>query len=356
MVKPMSISANHCRNMKCALLGLCLFVTACTSETPGATGGETLTASRAPTPTSSQVPVDQSIQAQSAQVESGAVPTLLPSPSATPALPDVITDDFFFDGFDADCQPPCWHGLRIGQSTVQDVGIVLGQPFVIDLDQDLSQIPGTLAFPGHVSKVQQWFFGDSGGYNTEEQLSIRIIINDGSLKLTALIFDWTYSILDANLRPQRLIRELGVPDQMLVDLRETGSLAWQVLDILVVYRQGIIYFRETIVPVEVSTSYSQGVQQIDEAILEVCLGGKLWEDWEGYGIVPGHLILLEPLRNGLNNLTAAQEWSIDNLPGSLESFLPIQEVFNLSLEQITELAQQPGDACIHKDITEEYSR
>lgn len=268
----------------------------------------------------------------------------------TPPLPAVITDDFLFDGTDEYCQLPCWQELRIGQSTMEDIDSILGPALEINSIQDLSNNPSIVAFPGYVSKTHQWFFGDT--YDSSN-LWIRVTVDEHKEMLQGLEFGWVHPQLDKKLYPQRLLQKLGEPSDMLIYLRETGMLTWQVIDILMAYDVGVVFYAEARVPVNIEFLTTQGKRQIHQANLEVCLGGEIWAD-QDYGGRSRHLFILDLLNDGLENLKPYQEWIVRDIPVRMEFFTSIQEVFGVSLEEVTELAMQEGDACLYLDVTERY--
>jgi len=129
------------------------------------------------------------------------------SPSATPVLPDWVTQDFFFGRQTADCMLPCWQQLRIGESTGNDIQDVFGGEFGLgefDFLKDTPDRRGYTNVGGMYGKEYNWAFNQ----DLTDDLSIAVWTEQGTTILEGLQFTWIFASrdeLNLQMSPQRII-------------------------------------------------------------------------------------------------------------------------------------------------------
>lgn len=83
-----------------------------------------------------------------------------------------------------------------------------------------------------------------------------------------------------------------------------------------------------------------------EGVAELCLD-TLPPSGGAYRV---EVYLTEPFDNGLNNMSAIQEYLIADATGLSPDLRPFEDVFGLSLDEVTALAQQNENACVSASV------
>jgi hypothetical protein len=119
------------------------------------------------------------------------------------------------------------------------------------------------------------------------------------------------------------------------------------LRILTIYDQGIIL--ENFITIPVSLTVVDGV--ITGAHAEVCLGGETWYQYDKPIVQSAYIT--EPLTNRLEDLSPLQQvFLIDQFDTAPD--VPVEEFFDITLEELISLALQDEDPCVLKDLSQEY--
>ncbi len=326
---------------------LILMVWLATSCIPTTSVGVTAVASAAAMHLAESSPVASATRLTATQTPIITLNPLLP----TPQVPSVIRKDFFFAGLDADCKPPCWNKLTVGKSTNEEIAAILDSGFDFSSPESTSINENPIKLEGFLSKSYQWFLEK----NSSRNIYLAVLVSKDDLTLRGIYFSWYDAQYDAYLYPQRLIKKLGAPTQVLVDFRGTGVSNLAIFDVLLIYDDGVVLFTETLVPLTIShTTTSAGQQELDT--VTACLGGNSWYTIPETLTTNRQLFLLEPFQNKSNTPTPVQQWALENLTLRRDFFVPAQDAFGMSLDEITRLALQDGDACIEKDVAKLMNR
>ena len=135
-------------------------------------------------------------------------------------------------GTSADCELPCWHDLRIGESTQLDAKRALQRVFGTDDDYEFYSFPGVRGVEGAYGLFQDWGLEDpetnaSGGY------SLYAFISGDTGKYLGMIEDMdSMAMYDIPLLSEILAR-LGSP--LWIEVTHGGT----VLGIGMYYQKGI---------------------------------------------------------------------------------------------------------------------
>jgi hypothetical protein len=108
-----------------------------------------------------------------------------------------------------------------------------------------------------------------------------------------------------------------------------------------IYEEGIIFQATFHLDLEVTTEHFQ---------FPFCLAGDQWSS-ENFS-TDRNVMLIEPLSNGLNDLTPLQELF---MPYLLDPrYVPIEQFAGVTLEEISKLAQETDNACIEVTLPNPY--
>lgn len=161
--------------------------------------------------------------------------------------------------------------------------------------------------------------------------------NRSTGKLEQLYFDFAIAYsheFQPDIRPQRAIRELGAPSYWFAAVQ--GNVPASTIDIasFMIYANGISFLHYAIsLPIE-STATQNGVQV---ALAHFCLGE--------YG--PGLVTIVEPLTDGLENLSPVQE----EVYARVEHLAPLSEVMGVDLQALTSRVMREENTCIQVQAT-----
>ena len=252
------------------------------------------------------------------------IPTMMPRP----LYPEILRDDFIFSSSASDCTLPCWEGLTVGESNVNDVQGVFST--VLGFDERINilnlPLPDTRLVPplvqDELAVVQIWSPSkDPGPYR---ELSFRFVKSTKTLQLITFVLS-----ADFDLSPQRVIKELGPPIFVRAGFVEgqadVGSAYFQM-----VYIDGMVFYYSGSIPI----SYIGTDDRLDlEA--EICMNDQL--DFQIVSIV-------EPMQDILN-LTSFQERALNDAVTIDAVLHPVEEVFEVTTERLVQRTMQESGAC-----------
>ncbi len=267
-------------------------------------------------------------------------PTLTPFPTSTPVIgtPIVPTPglplasenyfplgDFFFAGQSADCQFPCWNGLRPGESTPEETQQVLksllGSPPTVMLSNDDSLL--IMAYEWHDVRYSEGSLFAMGTY-----------LWTSDYRLAAIGFRWNLFYIPGytvDMSPQRLLQEMGPPAKLLVSIEELIGGQDAVINLLILYSNGISYRY-----MRHSTIERRG------RVVRVCLRAPAEPDQPA----ADNLFVINPLEDVTNSQSSFREILLgENLnPAEMENF---ESVFGATPEQVAGMAGQEAPLCFY---------
>lgn len=251
-------------------------------------------------------------------------------PTMTTAGPIITEADLSEDQLDhtflypdtPECQLPCWHGLRIGESTVDEFRAVV-------LEQMGSHEPFVAPQEDTTLESGWWHIVDQI-HPTGEGLIVGARYNNSDHQLTEIMFLPSSISLDRQISPASLISELGPPSFVALVLRQTERVDILGASVRIGYNSGIYASYNLFLPVEVETN-DEG--DVISAVATLCFGYSWWEANSEEG---GKLSLIEPYdgfdyiaeNNGLNPDLA----------------IMIEELFDIQPQDLT------PDTCLQADI------
>ncbi len=255
----------------------------------------------------------------------------------TPPLPTWVMNDFFFSSKSPGCELPCWQNLTVGKSSIDEIQHLFNTVFGFNGDYSLLEKPIIRDVMGVYGKAHTWRFSD----NPPESFITVVWVDENTNVLKGIQFWWTQwsdNTLDSNMSAQRIIRELGQPSYMLTTKSATEDGAVGIVKLFMIYDNGLAFYTSLRVPITRTTG---------KPIVEFCLGGERWNG--AYNAATREAYIMEPITDGLDHLSPLQQHLIGI---NIEDYgvRPFEEVFGASLEKVTQLALQDGDACFHADM------
>lgn len=305
-------------------------------STPNTQEKVTVVASSEPTTTVAPTSTPIAILTETPSATPTATPTVGPSPTSipTPAFGSSrVGNDFLFGNQPEGCELPCWQGLVVGESDTHDVQQAFETAFGFS---GMSDLPMEKAFTDSQGKPdllvlpQQWFFGDSG-----DTFFVGARVQKDSLMLQMIQFYGQGSQFEPYVNPQWILRNLGTPSHLLVSLGITEAANWANLELLISYSRGItVYYGLRVVPVVGLDSSNPSA--------ELCLSNMT-----KYPLID--VFLTRPFEGDDTNtlLSPLSYKGIDLDKVRVENYRPLEEVFGISLEEVTKLAQERDNACIY---------
>ncbi|NDJ54241.1 MAG: hypothetical protein GYB68_14315 [Chloroflexi bacterium] len=202
-------------------------------------------------------------EAPATQVDATAPASPAPSPSQTPTtfpldpppardfFDTAVADDFLFSPTDvANCNLPCWQGLRVGASSTQAVQAVFSDQLglgPLDLIRDnpvrgrynyRDDVPEAIPPDGYLITGQEWRF-----FGPDLDFAAYALLNLSTDRLASLSFVWRFGAYRVPT-VQRAVDELGPPDQILTfalsQLIPEDVSKLQSVPLVLVYDEGML--------------------------------------------------------------------------------------------------------------------
>lgn len=261
---------------------------------------------------------------------------------ATPSLDNTFVDEFFFArGMDPACVLPCWQGLRVGVSGPTDIQHMFDTVFHFDGAVDFfdSGYLATLNEPQFPPP-----FGDRNLYRTGyqwnlskqtvEDIDILLTLDKKTDILENVEIGWAPGDKVKVHSVQRVIQLLGKPQKMYVtDPRggiDKGNT--QYMNMLIVYQGGYTFFFDNLYPVTAHDASGS-----NPAYGEFCLDSSV--------PIQGNDAISRPFDPDFENLSSIQQTLVDQ--SKYNAPAPIEEVFDISLNELATRVTQEPDVCIH---------
>ncbi len=264
-----------------------------------------------------------SLLATSTPTDSGVTLSQTANPNPpTPVLPANLQDGGLFQTDTAGCALPCWQGVTVGQSNLDDVAEVFYDTFGFDKSVDITSLPlpdyHSQPSPGEIAVVHAW------GYQAEgPHIEFDFRFERGSEVLTQLSVTF-WDVTGPSL--QEVIGSLGVPNRVFINLQKAQVTSTAIL--LIVYDEGMVFFFR-----------DDGTVETPSGPLVICLNESMHLD---------EVNLVDPLPHDPSNFSPVQERVIVQ---RIEDWglKPIEEEVSMSIEQFTEQITTEGDACVSEN-------
>jgi hypothetical protein len=276
-------------------------------------------------------------------------PTLAPSltihvtstarPTATPVLPTPVfpfeTDpDFLFSGQSDTCTLPCWHELEVGTSATDDIQNVLAQVFGFN---EVNKFPDVLegnTIPGLYGAGHQWLFHDDSGAN-QGQFDVTFWVSEESRLLEGMEFTYYRQPQSSLYAPRTILQKLGKPSTVLTSISPTEA-ATAFVPVLFIYDEGIVFYYELSIPI---IEHFAGDGMADSSVAHLCLTDNSYIN----------IFLSAPIEHDLpqeaGQLTQMQ-YSLFGNYIEFRELTSFSDWFDVSNQELVEIAQEPGDSCI----------
>jgi len=237
---------------------------------------------------------------------------------------------------------PCWQQLRIGESTGKDIKEVFGREFALgqfDFLKDTPDRPGQMDVPGVYGKTYYWDFNQ----DLSDSFDIVVWTDKGTTILESMQFRWHFASrdeLNVQMSPQRIIKELGAPSRILMSLWDTENAEIEVLKLLLIYDQGMVFRSNTWVPV---------VRNAGKNLAQICWGSIHWS-YKNQAGGTREADIMPALTNGVDNLSPLQNRLI-GIDIHDEGFQPIENVVGVTPDDIAGLLSKQQDPCIDVSLS-----
>lgn len=277
------------------------------------------------------------VSSPSATMESTATKSPTPSPSATPtrplvtagptpSLPDWMMEDFLFGSAPSACDLPCWQGLKINQSTGDDVQSVFDNALGFKgmrsfTEQRVSE--SYLHSESTFGMTHRWKFEDG------DDFTVYIWLENSTNILKALDFSWSSRALIGGVTPRSIIEHLDTPDHVLALISLREDAAQSVLELKFIYNEGLVYFMALRVAI---------LDKEGKAIAELCPSPT---NVQPHG---GGVLLIEPFEQGLDNLSPVQD---EFMGSSIRESASFEYLFGLNNEDLANYILNPGNTCLY---------
>jgi hypothetical protein len=260
--------------------------------------------------------------------------------TATPALPPFFIMNFL-DTSQDQCELPCWQGLKVGQSSPQDVERMFEETFHFTDASFLFE-------PDYMNRVYLPVTvpADSfiTGYMWEDRTPLWLTFSfaEDTAVLEGIDIAWWSQHGDYHVHsPQEILSVFGPPMHIFVsdprDIVHAADRDRTLIQLLIIYQEGLSFsFSRIFVPILIQEQGNTGM---------LCLGsGFAAAEIEGKAFT-GSSSITGPIPGDLTQLTAVQYVFIGkNIEDNL---LPIDEVFDTTLSDIIVRVQSEEDVCIY---------
>lgn len=338
-------------------LGLCLIASGCIEKQE--TDDDTVQQEVSPEPTASSA-TSTTVPTESPTPTAVPTPVATLTPAPTPALSEaIITDDFLFEPSSVPgCKLPCWQGLEVGISGREEIQRMYDTIFAFNgtrqfipdnLPTPMSDSPSDpLVLPiDYYAAGNGWFIEPSGTTDYPQSFTVNTIYERDTFTLRAIEFSSSYSAFNVNLTPYRVIRELGEPSQIVMTLSPTERGDVLRFEMRMMYDESgmVFYFGEQFLPASLAVFPDHS-----EGSVTLCLDDTTWNN--NY-LRYRQVLILDPLEDGFNGLNPLQEFLLPFATG--KGLTLLTDFFDISLEEIEEMAVQNSTTCLFTTFYETYS-
>jgi len=138
---------------------------------------------------------------------------------------------------------------------------------------------------------------------------------------------------DTGLSPDRVMRELGIPQFIFIKVRPTEVMAMRAGGLELVYKDGLVFFYQ-------STVQAERIQTGDWQA-EFCFSEKFRN--------PSSFTLIKPLSTSddLTNLLSSQQATIQP---DLDEFVPIDQAFGVSILEFSTEVERENNTCFYMKV------
>lgn len=334
----MHISICKAHKFTCVILIPVLALLACTpmgapvSETPEIVTTVTQEAEPSATMMPSLTPTPTPTKRPSITPTSTRTPGPSPTPAPTPRFgAGKVGNDFLFGNQPDGCKLPCWQGLVIGESDAEDVQRMFEEAF--DFGGKNAPQPRDAFVDAGISGLlrlsHQWTLD-------ADFFFVSTLIQRNPHVLEAILLYGVGDRFEPYTSPQRILRSMGVPSHMLFRTQVLEVAGWYGSELLISYDEGVtIYY---------SLIQSRVTDQPDGVTLELCLGNLL-------GTYSADVYITPPIeRDDIKTIFSPLKYAGLHTEKISPYFKPLEDVFGMSLEDVTKLAQDKDNACIYAKL------
>jgi len=237
---------------------------------------------------------------------------------------DFLSKDFFLKPNLVNCVLPCWQTIRIGQTTIGQAKSVLHEYY----GPPLNEITNIEDLPiGFVGTLWAW---DS----PHDIFSVGVYFEESNDIVQGLRFTWRGKKYLQLISMQRILRELGTPDNALVSLSPGGQGQGRhvTMDLRLIYDSGVSFYYLYDLPYVVTTNADNPSGNV-----EFCLAQSYEPD-----------IITASLTSSVNDdpleLTPLQLYLYGR---GVLALNPLQDLINMNLDQLAESAMTDENYCIY---------
>ncbi len=239
----------------------------------------------------------------------------------TPSLPDWALQNLLMGNQPPGCDLPCWQGLRVNESTAEEVQAVMDDVFGFAGMHDFA-----LHYPefdtNHLWDVEfayaryhTWIFSKG----PTDSLEFAAWFDKETKILKVLDFLWLFDSDRSSLVSwEELFSALGPPSQISISLEGTERLDYVNLGVVAIYDVGIVY------------GYGWGTELMihdNSYVFEMC-----FDDTPDNS---GSLLLMEPFPEDKSELTPMQSYLVGHIFDT-EIRVSFEELFEVSVEEAVE--------------------
>jgi hypothetical protein len=223
------------------ILTTLLILTACAAAVESPTPSPSPTATVTLTPSATSTPSATPTPTATLTPSNTPLPTVTPTITPAPEFhnPNPGGDILFMPYDDEDCQLPCWQGLRIGESTIDDVQVMFDRVFDLIVTEETFRIiqedsPGKFEVAGTKIVLYWWDLPGDEGYGYFEIVVVVDTETDILQGLHISQFQGDGTVW-AILTPKQVIEAEGIPDYVYVSNAVENHAV-----IVLAYKSGIV--------------------------------------------------------------------------------------------------------------------
>jgi hypothetical protein len=247
-----------------------------------------------------------------------------------------VGNDFLFGNQPEGCELPCWQELVVGQSNINDVQSMFNTAFGLDDGLTFHKDPES----EFVYARHEWEFAPDKHRN--EGFSFVVVLNPSNHILEGIEL-WAKSPrFEVYAAPQYILRKLGTPSHMLVSIERSTLRDWGIALLVMIYDNKGISIEYLGVPLSIRVA-DGGMPDVAKMCLGASPPNRMYDDIIVY--------FTEPIASDLTNLSPIQEsWLGQSIKTHTPSYKTFEEVFSLSPEEVTTLAQRQENLCLEVEL------